>query len=198
MNKRTGSIILRVIAGIAKKRQLKSPRGVEVRPTSGRVKEALFNILGPLVEGSNFLDLFAGTGNVGIEALSRGAERTVFVEKSVKNVRIIKENLDITGLEANARLVCLSVNQALPLLGREGLEYDLIFIDPPYHKDLVSDTLNGIVKNGLLKPGGTVVIESGEKDLLPRGTVFLRLFRQEKYGDTFLSFYHELTAGEGK
>jgi len=189
---------LRVIAGAAKKRRLKAPRGLKVRPTSDRVKEALFNILGPLVEGSNFLDLFAGTGSVGIEALSRGARRAVFVEKNIENINVIKENLSITGLGNGARLVCLSVAQALPLLGREGVKYELIFIDPPYFKGLVSGTLSGIARNGLLKPGGTVVVESSNKDLLPREAFFLRLFRQEKYGDTLLSFYQEFTTGEGK
>jgi len=177
---------------------LKAPRGLKVRPTSDRVKEALFNILGPLVEGSNFLDLFAGTGSIGIEALSRGAGKAVFVEKNSENINIIKENLNITGLGAGARVVCLSVEQALPLLGREGVKYGLIFIDPPYHKDLVSSTLNGIAKDGLLKPGGMVVVESSNKDILPREAFFLRLFRQEKYGDTLLSFYQEFTTGEGK
>ncbi|OPX86885.1 MAG: Ribosomal RNA small subunit methyltransferase D [Pelotomaculum sp. PtaB.Bin013] len=182
---------MRVIAGIAKKRQLKAPRGLQVRPTSDRVKEALFNILGPSITGSSFLDLFAGTGNVGIEALSRGAERAVFVEKDIKNIRIIKNNLNITGLEANARLLCLYVNKAISLLGQEGQAYDLIFIDPPYLKDLASSTLNDIIKNDLLKPGGTIIVESSKRDPIPRDAVAsLRLLRQEKYGDTLLSFYN--------
>ncbi|MDF9408121.1 16S rRNA (guanine(966)-N(2))-methyltransferase RsmD [Pelotomaculum isophthalicicum JI] len=183
--------MLRIIAGIAKKRQLKAPRGLQVRPTSDRVKEALFNILGSSISGSSFLDLFAGTGNVGIEALSRGADRAVFVEKDIKNIRIIKENLNITGLEVNARLLCLNVNKAIALLGQEGQVYDLIFIDPPYLKDLVSSTLNDIIKNGLLKPGGTIIVESSKKDPMPRdAAASLRLLRQEKYGDTLLSFYN--------
>ncbi|WP_277443411.1 16S rRNA (guanine(966)-N(2))-methyltransferase RsmD [Pelotomaculum isophthalicicum] len=186
-----GFNILRIIAGIAKKRQLKAPRGLQVRPTSDRVKEALFNILGSSISGSSFLDLFAGTGNVGIEALSRGADRAVFVEKDIKNIRIIKENLNITGLEVNARLLCLNVNKAIALLGQEGQVYDLIFIDPPYLKDLVSSTLNDIIKNGLLKPGGTIIVESSKKDPMPRdAAASLRLLRQEKYGDTLLSFYN--------
>jgi len=188
---RKGINILRVIAGIAKRRQLKAPRGLKVRPTADRVKEALFNILGSLVKGSSFLDLFAGTGSVGIEALSRGAERAVFVDKDINNIRIIKENLGITGLEANARLVCMNVGQALSLLGKEKQMYDLIFIDPPYFKELASDTLDGIIKNNLLKPGGTIIVEISKKDPLPRdAAALLRLFRQEKYGDTLLSFYN--------
>lgn len=168
---------------------MKAPRGLSVRPTADRVKEALFNILGPLVEGSCFLDLFAGSGNVGIEALSRGAVRTVFVEKKIQNIQIIRQNLSITGLTATARLVCSSVDQALPLLGKEGQKFDIIFMDPPYHHDLVEGALRGIVKNNLLIHEGTVVIESSKKDILPREAIFLRLWRQEKYGDNLLSFY---------
>lgn len=181
---------MRVIAGTAKKRQLKAPKGFLVRPTADRVKEALFNILGPAVIGSCFLDLFAGTGSIGIEALSRGADKAVFVDKDIKNVHIIKENLNITGFEAKARLICLHVNKAVSLLGREGQTYDLIFIDPPYLKELVSDTLSGIMKNDLLKPGGIIVVESSKKDQLFRdeGGILI-LTRQEKYRDTLLSFY---------
>ncbi|WP_312038107.1 MULTISPECIES: 16S rRNA (guanine(966)-N(2))-methyltransferase RsmD [Pelotomaculum] len=189
--KRKGLNILRVIAGIAKKRQLKAPRGLKVRPTSDRVKEALFNMLGPFIAGSSFLDLFAGTGSVGIEALSRGADRAVFVEKDINNIHIIKENLGITGLEANARLLCLNAVKAISLLGEEGQVYDLIFIDPPYLQGLVSSILDAIIKNNLLKPGGTIIVESSKKDPPAQdAAASLRLLRQEKYGDTLLSFYY--------
>ncbi|OPX84191.1 MAG: Ribosomal RNA small subunit methyltransferase D [Pelotomaculum sp. PtaB.Bin104] len=168
---------------------MKAPHGLSVRPTSDRVKEALFNILGVLVDRSRFLDLFAGTGNVGIEALSRGAETTVFVEKKVQNIQIIRQNLSITGLAAKSRLICSSVDQALLMLGREGQKFDIIFVDPPYHKDLVPGTLEGIVKNDLLIREGMVIIESSKKDLLPQEMLFLMLARQEYYGDNVLSFY---------
>lgn len=198
LDQRKGFNILRVIAGIAKKRQLKVPRGLEVRPTSDRVKEALFNILGGLVPGCRFLDLFAGTGNIGIEALSRGAAVAVFVENNPRNVRVIKENLAVTGMEAKARLVRLDVADALALLGGEGQKFDLIFLDPPYLKDFEKSTLAGIARHGLLRPGGRVVVESSKKDQLPREIGDLKMFRQEKYGDTLLSFYHnEQTTGEG-
>ena len=171
---------------------------MEVRPTSDRVKEALFNILGGLVPGCRFLDLFAGTGNIGIEALSRGAAGAVFVENNVKNARIIRENLAVTGMEAKARLICLDVAEALVLLGKEGQNFDLVFLDPPYLKDFESGALAGIAGHGLLRPGGRVVVESSKKDRLPRETGSLKMFRQEKYGDTLLSFYHnEQTTGEG-
>lgn len=172
---------------------MKTPGGTKVRPTADRVKEALFNILGSHVQGSYFLDLFAGTGNIGIEALSRGAARAVFVEKDVHHIRILEDNLGITGFRSNARLVCLNVSQALPLLGKEQQAYDLIFMDPPYRKGLVAYTLAGIVKNNLIKTGGTIIVESSKKDSLPGDvTGFIKMFRQEKYGDTLLSFYKDL------
>jgi len=181
--------LLRVITGTAKNRKLKVPGGFEVRPTSDRVKEALFNILGGLVPGCLFLDLFAGTGNVGIEALSRGAAGAVFVEKNRKNVLVIEENLVLTGLHSRARVINLDVFKALPVLGREGRLFDLVFLDPPYLKKLEADVLSGIAGNNLLKPWGMVIVESSSRDLLPPAVDLIKLNRQEKYGDTMLSFY---------
>lgn len=190
---------MRVIAGTAKRRRLKVPRGLEVRPTSDRVKEALFNILGELVQGCRFLDLYAGTGNIGIEALSRGAAGAVFVEKDLKNIRVIRDNLTVTGLEEKARIIHQDVGKALFMLGQEGQVFDLVFMDPPYLKDLEQGALEGIIRHGLLDPGGMVVVESSSKDRLPQKVATLNLTRQEKYGDTVLSFYHyfEQNTGEG-
>jgi 16S rRNA (guanine966-N2)-methyltransferase len=181
--------VLRIITGTAKNRKLKVPKGFEVRPTSDRVKEALFNILGDLVPGCLFLDLFAGTGNVGIEALSRGAAGAVFVEKIRKNVLVIEENLVLTGLHSRARVINLDVFKALPILGREGLHFDLVFLDPPYLKKIEAEVLSDIVGNNLLKPRGRVIVESSRKNLLPPAVDLIKLNRQEKYDDTVLSIY---------
>ncbi|HPZ43444.1 MAG TPA: 16S rRNA (guanine(966)-N(2))-methyltransferase RsmD [Bacillota bacterium] len=181
--------LLRVITGTAKNRKLKVPGGLKLRPTSDRVKEALFNILGGLVPGCLFLDMFAGTGNVGIEALSRGAASAVFVEKNRKNAQVIEENLVLTGLRSRARVINQDVFKALPVLGREGLLFDLIFLDPPYLKKLEVEALSGIAANNLLKPQGMVIVESSSRDLLPPAIDLMKLNRQEKYGDTLLSFY---------
>ncbi|MGB9825598.1 MAG: 16S rRNA (guanine(966)-N(2))-methyltransferase RsmD, partial [Desulfofundulus sp.] len=121
---------MRVIAGIAKKSRLKIPRGWKGRPTADRVKESLFNILSPLIPGSCFLDLYAGTGNVGIEALSRGAQRVVFVEQDKKAVRVIRDNLVHVGFSERAELLAQDVFLALRQLG--GQSFDVIFLDPPY------------------------------------------------------------------
>ncbi len=187
-------MILRVIAGTAKKRQLKTPRGRDVRPTSGRVKEALFNILGGLVPGCRFLDLFAGTGNIGIEALSRGAATAVFVDNNTESTGIIKKNLAVTGFELCARVICLNVTDALPLLEKEGLKFNIIFIDPPYLKGIEVAALAGIGGHGIMEPGGKVIVESSKKDDQPPCSIGgLKIFRREAYGDTLLTFYQSLS-----
>jgi 16S rRNA (guanine(966)-N(2))-methyltransferase RsmD len=142
------------------------------------------------VVNSNFLDLFAGTGGVGIEALSRGAQQAVFVEQANSNVVIIKKNLRATGLAAKARCLALSVEKAIPLLSTERSGFELVYLDPPYAKNLAPAVLRSLVANALLVPKVNVVVESGKQELPPEyGAANLRLYRQEKYGDTVLSFY---------
>ncbi len=155
-------------------------------------------MLGSTVLRCRFLDLFSGTGNIGIEALSRGAAGSTFVEKNKNNIHIIKENLYITGLEDRARLICRDAVDALPILGKEGQKFDIIFLDPPYHEDYEVITLAGIALSGLLESGGMVVVESCGKHQLPRIIEGLEMVRQEKYGDTLLSFYcDKQKVGEG-
>jgi 16S rRNA (guanine(966)-N(2))-methyltransferase RsmD len=162
-----------------------------VRPTADRVKEALFNILCGHVPGCRFLDLFAGSGSIGIEALSRGAIMAVFVEANYRHAAIIKENLKACGLEPGARLIPAKAAEALRLLAEEGQAFDLIFLDPPYLKNFEAVTLTDINRYHLLKPGGMVIVESSKKDCLPQYVDGLKLLRTEKYGDTVLSFYGE-------
>jgi len=191
---------VRVIAGSARGRRLKSGsaprnRGAGLRPTADRVRESLFSILeagrlgaGPL-SGSAFLDLYAGTGSVGIEALSRGAARATFVESDRARCRLIAENLALTGLAAAAAVVCAPVARALPTLERRGSRCGFIFIDPPYEGGLAADTLNMIGRTGLLVAGGVVVVEHSRRAALPEAAGGLSRIRRESYGDTVLSFY---------
>lgn len=162
-----------------------------VRPTGDRVKEALFNILRDRVPGCCFLDLFAGSGSIGIEALSRGASVAVFVEANRRHAAIIKENLKGCGLEQKARLIPAKVAEALRLLAEEGQVFDLIFMDPPYLKNLETVTLADIQRYHLLKAEGMIIVESSKRDCLPQSVDDLRLLRTEKYGDTLLSFFVE-------
>ncbi|HIE12354.1 MAG TPA: 16S rRNA (guanine(966)-N(2))-methyltransferase RsmD [Desulfotomaculum sp.] len=180
---------MRVIAGSAKRRRLRTPPGKSIRPTADRVKEALFNILAVKIAGSRFLDLFAGTGGIGIEALSRGAARVVFVERSPRAVNLIRENLRRTGLSQKSSVFRGDALTALNLLGRRGECFDVIYIDPPYKKGYETKALRLIASRGLLAPGGLAVCESDWRDELPEAVEGLVLTRRERYGDTVLSFY---------
>jgi len=180
---------LRVIAGSARGRRLKTPRGRLIRPTLERVKESLFNILNPGVTGCVFLDLFAGSGNVGIEALSRGCARAFFVDNDRRAILCIKENLETLGLAERAEIYKMDVLKSLDLFKKREIIFDIIFIDPPYFKQYEAKTLSKINENGLLGKGGTIVVESSKKIFLPLRIGDLFNTRRAEYGDTALSFY---------
>lgn len=189
-------MILRVIAGSARKRRLKAPPGRDVRPTADRVKEALFNILAERIGGCTFLDLFAGTGGVGIEALSRGAEEAVFVEKDARVIKVLQDNLSSTGLAVRAEIIRNEIEPGLRRLGSEGRQFELVFMDPPYGQGLTHTTMTSLVKYNLIKSQGLVVVETGKQELLPAQVAILKLYRQVRYGDTLLSFYRIDQSGE--
>jgi len=178
---------MRVIAGRFKGRQLFAPKDWDIRPTADRVREALFDILGSRVEGAVFLDLFAGTGAVAIEALSRGAAQATLVEKSRRAAGLIRENLKRCGL--SARLIVSSVERAVLRLLHLEESFDLIFADPPYRTSLARDTLELLASGELLTPCGLVVVEhcASEELALPSGRLIR--YRVQRYGETALSFY---------
>lgn len=180
---------MRVISGSAKKTILKVPGGRKVRPTADRVKEALFNILGPVVVDAEILDLYAGSGALGIEALSRGGAHCIFVEKDRKVMETLRENLRITKLSHKADLINNDVKRGLNILARKGTSFDIIFMDPPYERQLELATLKEITRLNLIKTGGVVVVESHKSQSLPEKVSFLKKSRYEKYGDTILTFY---------
>jgi len=179
---------MRVIGGSAKRRRLLAPPGKGIRSTTDKVKEALFNILAARVPGAHFLDLFAGTGGVGIEALSRGAARVVFVERNPRALALIRENLRRTGFADRAAVFAQDALAALNLLGRRGERFDVIFLDPPYRKGYEAKALTLIGSKGLLAPEGVAISESDCRDEAP-AVENLTLFRRERYGDTVLNFY---------
>ncbi|MGB9903356.1 MAG: 16S rRNA (guanine(966)-N(2))-methyltransferase RsmD [Desulfotomaculales bacterium] len=183
--------MIRVSAGNLKGRRLKTPVNWTGRPTTEMVKGALFNILAPVLEGSRFLDLFAGCGNVGIEALSRGARTVFFVEKDPRAVKVIAENLRILSLSAFARVMRDDVFVAVKKLGRKGERFEVIFLDPPYGRHMEVPVMEAIAKSGLLQPEGVLIAESTKREVLPFRINGLVLVRQEKYGDTMLTFYKE-------
>ncbi|AAM24706.1 N6-adenine-specific methylase [Caldanaerobacter subterraneus subsp. tengcongensis MB4] len=183
---------LRVIGGTLKGRKIKSLEGEEVRPTSDRVKEALFNILMNRIEGSVFLDLFAGTGNVGIEALSRGAEFCYFVDKSTNSVKCIRENVEGLELQPFCKIFHKDAFTALEIFHKKSVKFDIIFLDPPYYQNLAEKALRRIGSLEVLKEGGIVIAEVHKRDELKERYGKLKKVRENKYGETILMFYEEV------
>lgn len=180
---------MRVIAGRAKGRRLKAPKGRELRPTADRVKESLFNILPHDLSGRRVLDLFAGTGSLTIEALSRGAESAVLIDVARDAARLIEENLDALGFAARSRVLTMSVFKAARMLARDGEIFDLIFLDPPYDQGLVGEALKVIAAEGLLAENGVVVAEQSVREKAVERYGALILADRRRYGDTLLAFY---------
>jgi 16S rRNA (guanine(966)-N(2))-methyltransferase RsmD len=177
---------MRVIAGEFRSRKLKTLPGLDVRPTPDRLREALFNILAPRIEGAVFLDAYAGSGSVGIEALSRGAARAIFVERSRSAVGIIQENLRALGLEDRAEVLH---TRALSILGRR--QADLVFLDPPYR--LVQEYAEALRLLGTA-PGPLVMIQHDPHLELPDSSGLLKRFRVLRQGENIISFYGSSTA----
>jgi 16S rRNA (guanine966-N2)-methyltransferase len=181
---------VRVIAGKFRSRQLKGPKSLRLRPTSDRLRETLFNILGPTVKDSLFVDLYAGTGAIGIEALSRGAREVVFVESHAKACALIRDNLAALGIRTGAEVIEANALRALERLAGRHRVADFLFLDPPYEKAeehlLVLEFLDG---SHLVAPRGLVVVEHRRKTKLPERLDRLERVRLLEQGDAALSFY---------
>lgn len=177
---------MRVIAGSARGVRLVAPEGLETRPTSDRVREALFNILGPRLQGAHFLDLFAGTGANGVEALSRGATRAVFVENNRAACACILQNLEKTKLGDGGTLFRTALPEAL---ARVPGNFDLVFVDPPYRYPDYQDILKALQDYERLAPQAVVVVEHEAKVQLPEMVGTLQRTREARYGQTTLAFY---------
>jgi 16S rRNA (guanine966-N2)-methyltransferase len=180
---------LRVISGSAKGKRLKSPVGLNTRPITDMIKEALFNVLGPRISGSKLLDLFAGSGSVGIEALSRGAHTVVFVDNSNEAVKVIKENLNNCQFNREYQVLRSDVFKALGMLQRHGNRFDLIYIDPPFTNEKIFNQIMAAMDEGdMLEPDGIVVIRTPRRKEMP---MFTRLhkYRSNNYGESSLHYY---------
>lgn len=177
---------MRVIAGIARGHRLFAPSSKRVRPALDKIKGAIFNILSG-VEGARVLDLFAGSGSIGIEALSRGASFAVFVEEFGPAVGTIVRNLEKCGFSDRADILRMTVAKAVSRLARRGERFDLVFIDPPYLEGLVNPTLKGIARTKLIGADSTIVVEHHPREqILETGSLVLTDTR--KYGQTLVSF----------
>ena len=193
---------MRVIAGTFKGRRLITPKGDRlVRPTADRVKESVFSILREQVVGANFLDLCAGTGSMGIEALSRGAKHVTFLERDARCIEIIERNLGICGLlaESEARhcLLRRDVVKGISDLGKRSAVFEVIYFDPPYGVGFVNgsrlytDCLELLAEGSLLRVDGVLLVEHAKQYVVPDAVGNLKQHRQARYGDTVVSFYEK-------
>ncbi len=180
---------MRVIAGSPKGRRLRTLEGLKIRPTSDRLRETLFNVLAPRMDGSRFLDLCAGSGAIGIEAISRGAAEVVFVEGSRRAAALIEGNLEHCGVTSGARVVNREVLSGLRFLAARELQFDIAYFDPPYDSQLYSPVLNAISEVDLVVEGGLVIVEHRGRALLAPNYEELRPFREIVQGDSRLTFY---------
>jgi 16S rRNA (guanine(966)-N(2))-methyltransferase RsmD len=181
---------MRVITGSAKGKRLKAPVGLNTRPITDMIKEALFNVLGSRVIDANFLDLFAGSGSVGIEALSRGAQKVIFVDNSAEAGKVIKENLTNCGFGQGFELYRSDVFKALSLLQRQNLRFDLIYIDPPFtNEKIFNEVMETVGKADLLETDGIVVIRTPRQKHISPQFNQLTQYRISNYGESDLNYY---------
>lgn len=176
---------MRIISGQSRGRKLKTLEGMNTRPTADRVKESLFNIIGNNIVDSKVLDLFAGSGALGLEALSRGASECVFVDSSKDAINIIKENIKLCRQEVNSRVINDDYMLALKLVSNK--KFDFIFVDPPYSKGIEIKVLENV--ENILADEGIVIVETDQADILPDEVNNLIKYDARKYGRTIISFF---------
>ncbi|MGZ3666609.1 MAG: 16S rRNA (guanine(966)-N(2))-methyltransferase RsmD [Ktedonobacterales bacterium] len=193
---------MRVVAGTAKGRKLKAPKTPSTRPVMDRVKTALFDILARRVRGTRFLDLFAGTGSIGIEALSRGASAATFIELGPEALRCVRDNLAITGFTGQSEVLRTDAFKFLESAQAAGRRYDMVYVAPPQYQGLAAKALAQLDAAPLTEPGGLVIVqvdprEGAEVRGVPLHT--LRESDERRYGSTLLLFYEhpdDITEGE--
>ncbi|MDI6889539.1 MAG: 16S rRNA (guanine(966)-N(2))-methyltransferase RsmD [Thermodesulfovibrionales bacterium] len=189
---------MRISGGLAKGRRTATKRlfsgasgDEKLRPTPSKVREAIFDIIRDRIEGASFVDLYAGTGTVGLEALSRGAGRAVFVEPNMLRARAIKENAVKFGFRKKAIVVDGEAYEFLKRASAEKKRFDIFFLDPPYFSEEIMKTLPMIEEKRLLNDGGTVIVEHFFKRKLPETVGELKMIRSYRYGDTMLTIYRK-------
>lgn len=181
---------MRVITGKSKGKKLIAPKGLHTRPTSDKVKESIFDILGYIKDNSQVLDLYAGSGGIGIEFLSRGANICYFIDNDLNSIRAIKENLERTRFTSQAQVYKNSAEKAVCILGSKGIIFDYIFLDPPYEKGILVPILEKIDQNKILSEEGILIVEHESKLVLPENINGLVKKDSRKYGGTAITFYN--------
>lgn len=180
---------MRIISGEAKGRKLLSPEGMNTRPTLDRIKESIFNIIQNKVYGSVVIDVFAGTGSLGLEAVSRGAKECYLIDKGQSTFKFLEQN--VINFNFSDRCKCLNMDSysALESLCNKNVSFDLIFIDPPYLKEMIPPAIDIITKGNLLKKDGLIVCKIDTKENLYEGNLKIKLTDHRKYGNTTVCFY---------
>ena len=180
---------MKIIAGEAKNKKIKSRKGTDTRPTLGSMKESLFSIIAPYVPDCVFLDLFSGSGSISLEALSRGAKRAVMIEKDSEALKYIIENVNNLGFEDRCRAYKNDVIRAIEILGRKGEKFDIIFMDPPYKDEVCTKVIRVIEKNGILADDGLIISEHHIFEELEDTIGSFKKADERKYGKKCITFF---------
>lgn len=178
---------MRIISGINKGKKLYAPEGMSVRPTSDKIKEALFNIIGPITDDARVLDLFAGSGNVGIEFLARGARQCIFVDSSNKSLGFVKKNLELCSFTDRARTVLGDYEKTIRNLASGGEKFDYIFADPPYNLNCGTNIARLVFEYNILNPGGLLIIETDKSETVMEDMEDMFKYKEKIYGRTRIS-----------
>jgi len=181
---------LRVIAGSAKGKILKAPQGLKTRPITDMIKEALFNVMGAKVHKSMFLDLFAGSGSVGIEALSRGAKWVTFIDNSNNAIKTIRQNLDNCNFKSNHEIFRNDVFLALEILNKRQRQFDIIYVDPPFtNEPIFVKVMHVLDKSNILKENGILIIRTPRNLNFKINLIKLKEYRSKNYGESTLHYF---------
>lgn len=187
---------MRVISGSNKGLPLKAVPGTNTRPTTDKVKESIFNMIGPYFDGGIAVDLFAGSGNLGIESLSRGMDKCIFIERDPKAVQTIKENLMKSRLEDAGEIFKADATRAVKALEKRNLKIDLLFVDPPYDKVMYYNLVQTLIDKDCMNNGAIIVCEHEKNVMLEKSYGDFELVRKEIYGSTVISIYRCLKEEE--
>lgn len=183
---------MRVISGVKKGFKLAAGNTGKIRPTTDRTRKVIFDVIGERIHKSIVLDVFAGSGSLGIEALSRGAAKVTFIEKSRYAISVLQRNLQKTGFQSEAVIFSSPADQALKTLARSTFKFDLIFADPPYHQSLAQSTISAVEEYDLLVNQGWLVLEHSKRNESELSAARMNLAKRTKQGETMVSFYRNV------
>ena len=181
---------MRIITGRARGLQLNTPKNFDVRPTADRVKESVFNIIGSKIIGTQVLDLFAGTGNLGLESWSRGAEAITFIDEGKESLRLVQNNIAKCRADKDCTVIKGNAVNVIDRLYKQGKRFDFAFCDPPYNKGWIEKIISALVASPVLNQGGYLVVERAVHETIDKLPAAFELVRSEKYGETIVDFIY--------